>query len=284
MTFTIGDYEVIKLLEEGSASVVYLGKKNQKQYAIKLVENTQVAMVEGPSIHAHSVALEMRILQDLPHPHIITLCAVIEGSNTTALVLEFMKDGDLCDQRPGTALLRRVAQGVAKGLRWLHRHNIVHRDIKPENILLDGTTVKLCDFGLAIDMGNHETVTSDPVGTLDFLPPEILNGRTHRGSDAWSLGATLYDLSTGDPPFCEALCWRTPERIQKAQYSWPSSHQDASLRNLVAGLLVLEPMLRLTMEQVLQHPWLTPPPRRVLRSGAQRSVGATPGDARKETQ
>ena len=274
-----GDYQIESCIGTGKTSCVYLVEKEGKRYAAKIVNNDDMAMDERPSIHVHSLALELRILRDLPHPNIITLHEVIKQSETTCLILDFMKDGDLYDECPDATMLPRVVQGVAAGLQWLHRHNIVHRDIKPENILLDGDTVKLCDFGLSVDMGSHETVTSAPSGTLNFMAPETFAGRTHRGSDAWSLGATLYEMSVGCTPFEEALTWRTTERILRGAYTWPSSHRDASLRDLVEKLLVLEPALRLTMEQVLQHPWvteITPPlPRRVLRSGAQRNVDAS---------
>ena len=274
-----------RIIGRGVTSRVYVCEKEGKRYALKIVKNKEVSMDEGPSIHIHSLAIELRILRDLPHPNIITLYEVFKRPETTHLVLEFMKDGDLYDQKPNAALLRHVTREVARGLQWLHEHNIMHRDIKPENILIDGNQVKLCDFGLSVDMGMRETVTGTVAGTTEFLAPEILDGITHRGSDAWSFGATLYDLSVGRTPFEGALCWRTEDRIRRVAYAWPSYHQDTMLQDLVGKLLVLEPMLRLTMEQVLQHPWTKPPPpRRVLRSGAQKSVDAILGGATRETR
>lgn len=284
-------YRTLKQLGSGATSKVYLCEKEGKKYALKVVKDEKVAMDEEPSTHIHCLARELRILQTLPHPNIITVHEVVKIPQFTCLYLEYMKDGDLWHRRLTTTLLRHVTREVAAGLQWLHGHNIVHRDVKPENILLDGDKVKLCDFGLSIDMGSHEILKERMAGTVDFMAPELFKGEVRRASDAWSLGAVLYEMSTGNVPFEEALEWHTSNRIMEADYSWPKHHQDMLLQDLVDNLLVLKPARRLTMEQVLQHPWChrqpTPPPRRVLRSGAQRNVvqrnvDANRDDARKE--
>ena len=279
-------YRIRREIGSGGTSRVYVCEKEGKRYALKVIENEDVAMDEDSAIHVHSLAIELRILRDLPHPNIITLYDVFECRKTTRLVLELMKDGDLHDRMLSTVNLRHVAREVARGLQWLHEHNIVHRDVKPENILIDGNQVKLCDFGLSIDMGVRETVQGHVAGTTDFQAPETWDGTTHRRGDAWSFGATLYELSTGCAPFEEALCWRTEDRIRQVAYTWPSYHQDTLLQDLVGKLLVVEPMLRLTMEQVLQHPWMTTPllSRRVLRSGAQKNVDAILDGATRRTR
>ena len=92
-----------------------------------------------------------------------------------------------------------VIRQVLEGLQHLHTRGIIHRDIKPENILVCHDSVKLADFGWAV----HTERRRDTLcGTLDYLPPEMVQGNTHDfKADVWGVGILAYELSTGRPPF-----------------------------------------------------------------------------------
>jgi tetratricopeptide (TPR) repeat protein len=110
-----------------------------------------------------------------------------------------------------------VAHALLHAVETVHRHGIVHRDLKPENIFLEGSTVRLIDFGLAT--GSHWTDAApqqEDVGTAEYMSPEQCEGSSDidRRSDIYSLGALFYELLTGAPPF-----WGTTADVREAQRS-----------------------------------------------------------------
>jgi serine/threonine-protein kinase len=101
----------------------------------------------------------------------------------------------------------RIASEVASGLDYAHRHGVVHRDIKPENILLHDGSALVADFGIALAAskasGNRMTETGMSLGTPHYMSPEQAMGEREitARSDVYALGAVLYEMLTGDPPF-----------------------------------------------------------------------------------
>jgi len=151
-----------------------------------------------------------------------------------------------------------------------HDRNIVHRDIKPENILLadKNLTVKLADFGLAKIIG-EESFTTTLCGTPSYVAPEILQPssrrRYTRAVDIWSLGVVLYICLCGFPPFSDELY--TPEnpyslaqQILGGRYDFPSPYWDSvgdPALELIDRMLTVDPDERITIDECLEHPWLT---------------------------
>ena len=144
-------------------------------------------------------------------PHVVTVHDVGEEDGELYTVSEYMSGGDLAalmdgaeDRRLPVEEAVRIAGELSKTLEDVHAAGIVHRDIKPQNIWLtaDGT-VKLGDFGLAVDKGRSRlTVEGMMVGTVAYMPPEQALGRpADARSDLYSLGAVLYEMLCGEPPF-----------------------------------------------------------------------------------
>lgn len=145
---------------------------------------------------------------------------------------------------------------------------INHRDIKPENILLlskdDDTTIKLTDFGFAIQ--TDEINYNKLAGTPGYVSPEVLERKPHgKPVDMWAMGVVLYMLLGGYPPFYsqydddQRVMYR---RILAGEYSfhpeyWANVSDEA--KNLIRGLLIVNADFRLTVDDVLQHPWLHKP-------------------------
>ena len=195
----------------------------------------------------------------LEHKNLVNLVEVIDDAKIDRmyLVQEFAEKGPVMKQGTDEPPIdaehaRNIFRQTLKGLEYLHFQNIIHRDIKPENILMahDGT-VKICDFGVSVVKETGDDSLADDKGTPAFMAPEALDpeefpiaptvGEKKRGEaiDMWSLGATLYQLVVGKPPFLASNMFLLAEKIKTTRADIPL-HLDPALRNIlqkpVAGL------------------------------------------------
>ncbi len=175
--------------------------------ALKMILSSQLASPEALARFQE----EARAAAGLTHPHIVTVYETgqIDGQPFFAMQLV---DGCSLGQHAQQAPMppeeaARIVYAVAEAVHHLHRHDIVHRDLKPSNILLDASGHPyVTDFGLVkILGGSQHTTTGAIVGTPSYMSPEQAAGRKDLGpaSDVYSLGAILYELLTGRPPFRE---------------------------------------------------------------------------------
>ena len=145
------------------------------------------------------------------HPHIVTVFDLGQEQDQPYMVTELMSGGDVEDligNATDHRLLLEQAIGIARetcrGLEFAHSRGIVHRDLKPGNVwLTEGGTAKIGDFGLAVAL-DRSRLTSEGmmVGTVSYMPPEqAMGGEVTPRSDLYSLGAMLYEMVTGRPPF-----------------------------------------------------------------------------------
>jgi len=153
---------------------------------------------------------EIRAIAKVEHENVLAVydCGVSSSGKVPFMVMPLVTGGSLKarlerDGPPPLAEILRVGREVALGLAAAHARGVIHRDVKPANILLDGAhgRVKLADFGLARFHDEASLSASSLVGTPAFMAPEQANGRADWRSDLWSLGAVLYNLSTGTVPF-----------------------------------------------------------------------------------
>ena len=133
---------------------------------------------------------------------------------------------------------------------------VIHRDIKPENLLLDMKgDLKISDFGWSVHAPSSRRATM--CGTLDYLPPEMIEGKTHNERvDHWALGILTYEFLCGKPPFESETNQDTYKRIVNIDLRFPG-HVSANARDLVIRLLRKNPDQRMDLEDVLKHPWIT---------------------------
>ena len=152
------------------------------------------------------VRREIEIQSHLRHPNILRLYGYFHDEKRVFLMLEFAGKGELYKQlhRHGRFSEKRSSRYVAQmadALGYLHRKHVIHRDIKPENLLLGvNGELKIGDFGWSVHApGNRRTTLC---GTLDYLPPEMVEGREHTEKvDLWALGVLTYEFLVGVPPF-----------------------------------------------------------------------------------
>ncbi|OAQ99933.1 hypothetical protein LLEC1_04315 [Akanthomyces lecanii] len=151
------------------------------------------------------------------------------------------------------AHVRREIESLA----YLHSRNVMHRDLKPENILvgLHGE-LKLADFGYSVHSPSDRRQTI--CGTLDYLPPEMLNQRKvvySRAVDQWTLGVLTYEFLTGEAPF-EDEPHVTKKRIVVGDMKPLPASVGLEARDFVYSLLEQDPTKRLPLTQVMNHPWI----------------------------
>jgi serine/threonine protein kinase len=144
---------------------------------------------------------------------------------------------------------------LAQALEYCHMKNVIHRDIKPENLLVDSKgEVKIADFGWSVHAPSSKRHTL--CGTLDYLPPEMVEGHAHdKTVDIWSLGVLCYEFLVGSPPFEAQGHSETYRRIAKVDLKFPSFVSDQA-KDLITKLLVKDPSHRLSLREVVDHPWI----------------------------
>ncbi len=204
----IGDYELLAEIGRGGMGVVYKARhvRLQRIVALKMVLAGALAQDD----ERQRFDLEAAASAQLQHPGIVALYEVGTFDNQPYFSMEYIS---------GTSLGQRVASGplpgreaaayleaTARAVHYAHTRGILHRDLKPANILLDGSDQpKVTDFGLAklLATDSGQTRTGAVLGTPSYMSPEQAAGRKHLGpaSDVWSLGAILYELLAGKPPF-----------------------------------------------------------------------------------
>jgi len=205
----LGDYELLEEIARGGMGVVYRARQMSlnRIVALKVILQGPFSsqdFVQRFQQEAHAVAA-------LRHPNIVAIYDVGEQDGSHFLSLEFVDGGNFADlvrERPLPA--RRAAgylQIVAQAVEHAHQRGVLHRDLKPSNILLDVfDQPRVTDFGLA-KLASQDaalTVSGQVLGSPNYMPPEQAAGKfaeTTPASDVYSLGAILYELLTGRPPF-----------------------------------------------------------------------------------
>eukprot|EP00658_Telonema_sp_P-2_P049635 TRINITY_DN37775_c0_g1_i3.p1 TRINITY_DN37775_c0_g1~~TRINITY_DN37775_c0_g1_i3.p1 ORF type:complete len:207 (-),score=41.52 TRINITY_DN37775_c0_g1_i3:468-1088(-) len=176
------------------------------------------------------------------------------------LILEYAPKGELYKQlqKEGRFEEKRAAQyalQMSAALEYCHSKHVIHRDIKPENLLLgDNGALKIADFGWSVHAPHSRRKTL--CGTLDYLPPEMVEGKDHDAAvDLWSLGVLIYEFIVGNPPFEAAGHTETYARIARVQMEYPDFVSDTA-RDFISRLLVKDATSRMKLSEVPTHPWI----------------------------
>lgn len=163
------------------------------------------------------------------------------------------KKGKLCE-----AECKRMFIQILAAVQYAHNLQVAHRDIKPENILLDcDKNIKLGDFGLSNVMKDGEFMNTS-CGSANYAAPEVISGLKYCGTEAdvWSLGVLLYALIAGTLPFDSQHMPTLMEKVKTANFSIPY-HVPAAIADLITKIIVVDPLNRLTISQIFDHPWLS---------------------------
>ncbi|KAK7868095.1 hypothetical protein R5R35_005544 [Gryllus longicercus] len=255
-----GFYDVEQTIGSGGFAKVKLGTHclTKEKVAIKIMEKSRL----GDDLPR--VKIELEALKNLPHQNICKLYQVIETESHYYLILEYCSGGELFDhivernrleEKQARVFFRQIVSAVA----FLHDKGYAHRDLKPENVLLDKEkNLKLIDFGLcAKPQPGLDSFLYTSCGSPTYAAPELILGQKYLGSevDIWSLGILLYALLCGVLPFDDENIDSLYRKILSGRYE-ESSCLSLESKRLIRSMLQVDPKKRITIDDLLSHPWL----------------------------
>jgi len=256
-----GLYDVEKTIGAGGFAKVKMATHllTGEKVAIKIMDKASLGE-DYPR-----VKLELEALKSISHHHICKLFQVIDTDTHIFMVMEYCSGGELFDhivekskltESESRTFFRQITSAVA----YLHKVGYAHRDLKPENILLDrDLNLKLIDFGLcAKPFGGMESHLQTSCGSPTYAAPELIKGQQYLGSqvDVWSMGVLLYALLCGFLPFdCDNI-ESLYKKILSGRYEEPPWLSRES-RQIIKDMLQVDPKKRITVENLLSHPWMT---------------------------
>jgi len=274
-------FERVRDLGEGAYGEVFLARQrvaagtaeehSGRLVAVKRVRkpNPGVGLDEEGADSQQSLEefrLEVDLMKSLDHPCICRLLQVYEDPKNLYIVMEHIEGGELFEHVVEQGNFSehdaaRVIRQVSSSLEYCHDRGVVHRDIKPENIMVvsddadsDEVTVKLIDFGFGSRILSGVKLKAR-VGTFVYTAPEAFKDEPcDEKLDMWALGCVLFVLLSGDAPFFGADCQSKIIQGSFSMEGWDAVSDSA--KDLIRGLLEVDPSKRLSAAEVLQHAWL----------------------------
>jgi serine/threonine-protein kinase len=239
---SFGDYEVIEELGRGGMGVVYKARhaRFQRLVALKMILAGEHASRE----QTERFLAEARAVARLQHANIVQIHEIGSHDGSPFFSLEYVEGGNLAaklkESAPSDMEAARLVELLARAVHYAHGRGIVHRDLKPSNILLtpDGIP-KIADFGLAKVLSDQSGVTQTGaiLGTPSYMAPEQAAGKAREigpACDVYALGAILYELLTGRPPFRGATALETMRQVEEQPPEPPHLHNPRVDRALEA--------------------------------------------------
>ena len=281
MLMDFGDYELLEQIGRGGQGVVFRARQKSlnRTVALKIIGLGQWAT----KAHLKRFRLEAEAAARLEHPGIVPIHEVGERDGSCYFSMKFVEGGQLDEVvRREPMPIRQAAELIAKVARtvhYAHEHGILHRDIKPGNILLDAKgEPHLTDFGLArlVESESSVTHTLDVLGTPSYMAPEQAvgnNAAVSSATDVYGLGAVLYQLLTGQPPFAGGTTYETIRLLLDTEPRQPrllNPKIDRDLSTICLKCLEKDPKRRyssaLALAEDLER-WLKHEPIRARRTG-----------------
>ncbi|OHT16232.1 CAMK family protein kinase [Tritrichomonas foetus] len=259
---TIRDYEILGILGRGSFGTVFLGrhKMTQLRVAIKEIQRSNLTSEEAKT----RLNREISLLKLLDHPFIAQLFDIIETESSIFCVMEYVEHGNLFEFINGHTSLdensaRKIFSQLVSALAYLHnRKYIAHRDLKAENILLDRyNNIRLIDFGLSNEFTKINPFLKTACGSPAYAAPEMIQGHPYtKAADIWSAGIVLYAMVSGRLPFDDNNVQTILQKVVYTEVVYPPN-MSRSLIDLLKRLLTKDPAKRITISQIVQHPWFS---------------------------
>ena len=255
-----------KILGRGSFGTVYLVKHKDltRYFAMKVIKKSSSKNNE----EEEDLMNEIEILRKLDHPNILKITDFYSLKTEYNIITEYCQEGELFDEIKANAPFSEVMAAwymnqILSAVCYCHSMNILHRDLKPENILIVKRQkngyhpIKIIDFGTA-KVFKKEKNEHLLIGSAYYIAPEVLSRNYTELCDLWSCGVIMYILLTGRPPFNgineEEIMKKIKDGIyDMSRYPWGIISEDA--KDLIKGLLQVNPKKRFTAKQALEHKW-----------------------------
>jgi len=261
-------YSLIKRIGEGVFVEVYLAtpkaNQNGEKFALKKLSKNH------PKFKKTTVLREINAGKALHHESIIKFVESFETATSVYLVMEYFEGQDLYtlleerSYKPYPEVSARdIFKQLLSALSYSHKTGIVHRDIKLENILMDKNgKIRLIDFGLcdtALDSDRKVRLCQDSVGSPAYIAPEIMTAKPYNGfkADVWSSGVVLYALLFGRFPF-SPIQYKHLVNGENIPLQFIESGASLGVKVLLTSMLKLDPLLRASLSDVINHEWVTP--------------------------
>ena len=286
MSKRIQDITLLKFLGKGAFGTVYLSTKDGKNcyYATKQIDR---AIADRPNFRKY-FKTELRLLQGLNHPNIVHLEDLKYDNKYYYVVMEYINGGSLSEclkkyklmngKSFSEDIVQYLMRQIVSAVKFIHSKNIIHRDLKLDNIMVNfnndydkancnmlKSTIKIIDFGLAIQLTQNHLATS-VLGSPANMDPLILKEMVNRGkkitklgydqkADIWSLGTICYQLLIGQYVFNAETMNELLKKVETGNYSVPTSvsYEVVSFLN---GMLQYKGEKRLNADELSKHPFL----------------------------
>jgi serine/threonine-protein kinase len=232
-----GDYELIEEIARGGMGVVYKARQVRlnRTVALKLILSGQFASKQ----EVLRFRGEAEAAANLHHPNIVAIYETGEEKGQQYFSMEYVAGRNLAElvhERPlSSQRAARYIEQIARAIHYAHEQGTLHRDLKPSNVLIDANDQpRITDFGLAKRLRGDFglTITGQVLGSPGFMPPEQTSGKTRQvgpATDVYGLGAILYHLVTGRPPFQAATIEQVLQQLRE-QEPVPPRLLNASVR------------------------------------------------------
>ncbi|KAI5084685.1 hypothetical protein GOP47_0000854 [Adiantum capillus-veneris] len=224
-------------------------------------------LVSSASALAMPQRLSVAFPREAAASHTVRLHQVIEDDTHVHLIIELCRGGELFERIVkkkcyAEAEAAFIIKHLMKSIQFCHRMGVMHRDVKPENILFleesNTSPIKLADFGLALEFSPGKKF-SGIAGSAYYIAPEVLEGEYSEEVDVWSTGVVLYVMLSGVPPFWGETDEDIFNAIREANLKFSGTSWNSisfSAKDLITRMLCADVKMRLTPEQVLEHPWI----------------------------
>lgn len=258
-------FKMIRVIGKGSFGKVFLVKeiKTGHMFALKVLKKDNIIKRN----QVEHTKTERSVLGYVKHPFIVGMNMAFQSKHKLYFVLDYCAGGELFFHLGKIGKFpeprsRFYAAEIILAISYVHSLDIIYRDLKPENVLLDAMGhIRLTDFGLSKEgISGSSAGANSFCGTPEYLAPEILNRQGHgRAVDWWSLGALLFEMLTGLPPFYCHDRERLFEKIRKSELHYPASLSEKA-KDVLRGLLTKDPQRRLgsgpnDAEDIKRHPF-----------------------------